>query len=215
MNGLLFITHNTERYCYLQSIEIALQGGCRRIQLRMKDAAPEEIERTGRQALTLCAQYGAELYIDDCVEVCKNLGATGVHLGKTDMSPVVARRMLGKNFIIGGTANTFDDIARLHAEGVDYIGLGPFRFTHTKKNLSPVLGLTGYRDILAQCRQTGIHLPIVAIGGITIADIPDLMRTGIAGIAMSSAILSADEPVAHAQRIIATIRSSEIGQALP
>ncbi|MDR0814120.1 MAG: thiamine phosphate synthase [Bacteroidales bacterium] len=211
MNGLLFITHRTERYSYLQSVEIALQGGCRRIQLRMKDAAPEEVEQTGKQALTLCTHYGAELYIDDHVDVCKNLGATGVHLGKTDMSPALARRTLGKNFIIGGTANTFEDIARLFAEGVDYIGLGPFRFTHTKKNLSPVLGWAGYRDILSQCRQADIHLPVVAIGGITIADIPDLMRTGIAGIAMSSAILSADEPVAQTQRIIATIRSSETG----
>ncbi|GHT23916.1 thiamine-phosphate synthase [Bacteroidia bacterium] len=215
MNGLLFITHRTERYSYLQSVEIALQGGCRRIQLRMKDASPEEVEQTGRQALTLCAHYGAELYIDDYVDVCKNLGATGVHLGKTDMSPSLARRTLGGHFIIGGTANAFEDIARLYAEEVDYIGLGPFRFTRTKKNLSPVLGLAGYRDLLAQCRQAAIHLPVVAIGGVTIADIPDLMRTGVAGVAMSSAILSADDPVAQTQRIIATIRNSEIGKALP
>ncbi|MDR2848330.1 MAG: thiamine phosphate synthase [Bacteroidales bacterium] len=211
MNGLLFITHRTERYSYLQSVEIALQGGCRKIQLRMKDATPEEVEQTGRQALTLCANYGAELYIDDHVEVCKNLRAKGVHLGKTDMSPTLAHHILGENFIIGGTANTFEDIRRLYTEGVDYIGLGPFRFTHTKKNLSPILGQAGYSSIVAQCRQAGIRLPIVAIGGITVADIPELMRTGIAGIAMSSAILEADNPVGQTESIIAAINNSASG----
>ncbi|MDR1417521.1 MAG: thiamine phosphate synthase, partial [Prevotellaceae bacterium] len=153
MNGLLFITHQTERYSYLQSVAIALAGGCRRVQLRMKDASPSEVERTGLLAKELCAQHGAALYVDDHVDACKNIRAVGVHLGKMDMPPREARKILGDSFIIGGTANTFEDILRLKSEGVDYIGLGPFRFTATKKNLSPVLGLSGYLQIMGQCRE--------------------------------------------------------------
>lgn len=199
--GLLFITHQTERYTCLQSVEIALKGGCRMIQLRMKEAPPREVEQTGILAKSLCRKYGADLYIDDHVEICRRIGATGVHLGKSDMPPGEARKILGKNFIIGGTANTFEDILRLNAERVDYIGLGPFRFTATKKNLSPVLGLSGYKQIMKQCAGQGINLPVFAIGGITAGDIPALLNAGITGIAMSSAILQAENPVEETRKI--------------
>jgi thiamine-phosphate pyrophosphorylase len=205
MKGLLFIAHETEKYSYLDSVEIALKGGCRMIQLRMKDALPQEVEQTGLLAKALCQKYGADLYIDDYVEICKRIGATGVHLGKTDMPPREARKILGKNFIIGGTANTFEDICRLKAEGVDYIGLGPFRFTTTKKNLSPILGLEGYVEILQKCRENGISLPVFAIGGITKDDIAPLMQTGIAGIALSSTILQAENPIEETKKIMEII----------
>jgi len=202
MKGLLFITHKTEKYSYLDSVDIALKGGCRMIQLRMKDSPPEEVEQTGILAKALCQQYGAELYIDDHVEICKRIGATGVHLGKMDMSPREARKILGDNFIIGGTANTFEDIQRLKTEGVDYIGLGPFRFTTTKKNLSPVIGLSGYKHIFEQCVNNKIDLPIFAIGGITAGDIPEILNTGITGIALSSTILQAENPIEETKKII-------------
>ncbi|MDR3188440.1 MAG: thiamine phosphate synthase, partial [Prevotellaceae bacterium] len=196
MNGLLFITHQTARYSHLQSVALALAGGCRRIQLRMKDATPQEVEQAALLAKRMCAQHGAELYIDDHVAVCKSVGAAGVHLGKADMPPREARRLLGSGFTIGGTANTFEDVRRLHGEGVDYIGLGPFRFTSTKKNLSPVIGLSGYQRIMEQCRAENIALPVFAIGGITPDDIPELLSAGVSGVAMSSAILQAQDPVA-------------------
>ncbi|NDV59885.1 thiamine phosphate synthase [Bacteroides sp. 519] len=205
MNGLLFITHCTDRYTYLQSAEIALKGGCKNIQLRMKDSPVAEVEQTAIKTKELCDAYGAQLYIDDHVQVCLNVKATGVHLGKLDMPPAEARKILGNNFVIGGTANTFEDIRHLVSQGVDYIGLGPFRFTTTKKNLSPVLGLSGYQEIIAQCRLHSIDIPILAIGGITLNDIPVLMRTGIAGIALSSTILQADDPIMETNRILTFI----------
>jgi thiamine-phosphate pyrophosphorylase len=206
MNGLLFITHQTERYDYLQSVALALEGGCRQIQLRMKDAPPREVEQTGVWAKALCEKYGAKLYIDDHVAVCKNIRAAGVHLGKTDMPPHKARQLLGSNFIIGGTANTFEDIRHLKSEGVDYIGLGPFRFTATKKNLSPIIGLSGYRQIIEQCRALGFILPVLAIGGITPDDISGILNTGVSGIALSSVILQAENPVRETKRIVEIIR---------
>ena len=208
MKGLLFISHQTEKYDYLQSVAIALQGGCQQIQLRMKDALIGEVEKTAIQAKALCDDYGAVLYVNDYVEVCLNVKATGIHLGKSDMPPSEARIILGEKFIIGGTANTFDDIRFLSGQGVDYIGLGPFRFTATKKNLSPVLGLEGYRNILRLCAENDIHLPILAIGGITCDDIPDIMKTGVAGIALSSTILNAVNPIEETKKIIDIMNKS-------
>ena len=154
---LQFITHYTDRYTYFDSARMALEGGCRWIQLRMKDASPEEVEREALRVQDLCRQYGA----------------------------------------------TFFEDVRMHYEaGADYIGCGPFRFTTTKKNLSPVLGLEGYRDIVSRMKEAGIHLPIVAIGGITFEDIPAIMQTGVSGIALSGSILRADDPIEETKRIV-------------
>jgi thiamine-phosphate pyrophosphorylase len=208
MKGLLFITHQTKKYSYLQSVEIALKGGCRQIQLRMKESPVSEVEKIALQAKRLCGKYNADLYIDDHVDVCRHVGATGVHLGKRDMPPRRAREILGSHFIIGGTANTFDDIQSLKDEGVDYIGLGPFRFTTTKKNLSPVIGLEGYRQIIKQCTDHRIELPVFAIGGITKADIADILTAGLSGIALSSTILESPNPVEETEKIIHIINDT-------
>ena len=199
---LQFITHYTGRYTYFDSARMALEGGCRWIQLRMKEATEEEVEKEAIRVQDLCRQYGATFIIDDHVALAKKLHADGVHLGKKDMPIAEARKLLGKDFIIGGTANTFEDVQMHYAAGADYIGCGPFRFTTTKKNLSPVLGLEGYRDIVSRMKEAGINLPIVAIGGIAFEDIPAIMQTGVSGIALSGSILRADDPIAETRRII-------------
>ena len=202
-----FITHYTDQYTYLDSVRIALEGGCRWIQLRMKDTPTEDIQPIAKDTLTLCRQYEATFIIDDHVELAKQIKADGVHLGKLDMPITEARSILGKNFIIGGTANTLEDIRMHYEAGADYIGCGPFRFTTTKKNLSPVLGLEGYREIVRKMKMEGIDLPIVAIGGIEKEDIPSLMGTGITGIALSGSILRAEHPKEEMKEIIKTVES--------
>lgn len=195
MTPLQFITHYTDRYSYADSARLALEGGCRWIQLRMKEASTDELLQTGREVRALCRQYGATFILDDHVELVDELEADGVHLGKNDMPIAEARRILGPKALIGGTANTFDDVRRHYESGADYIGCGPFRYTTTKQNLSPILGLEGYTDIVSRMREAAIPLPIVAIGGITKADIPALMQTGISGIALSGSVLRAEHPV--------------------
>lgn len=197
-----FITHYTDRYSYLDSARMALEGGCRWIQLRMKDHPLDEVETVGRQVQALCKEHGAIFIIDDHVELAQKLEADGVHLGKNDMPVAEARRVLGEGFLIGGTANTFDDIVSHWQSGADYIGCGPFRYTTTKKNLSPVLGLEGYARLMQQMREADIPLPVVAIGGITREDIPALMQTGVRGIALSGTVLRADDPVREMQEIL-------------
>lgn len=197
-----FITHFTERYSYVDSARLALEGGCRWIQLRMKDSPLDEVEATARKVQDLCKAYEAILIIDDYVDIAKRIEADGVHLGKNDMPIAEARKLLGEGFLIGGTANTFEDILKHYRGGADYIGCGPFRFTTTKKNLSPVLGLKGYEDIIGRMQEEEINLPVVAIGGITADDIVPVMQTGVNGIALSGTILRAEDPVAEMKRII-------------
>lgn len=200
--GLQFISHHNGRYSYLDSIRMALEGGCRWVQLRMKDATDDEVRGVAIEAQRLCADAGATFVIDDRVALVRELRADGVHLGRNDMPIAEARAMLGDGYIIGGTANTIDDVRAHAAAGADYIGCGPFRFTTTKRGLAPVLGLQGYRDIMGRMATEGIGLPVVAIGGITAADIPEIMQTGVAGVALSGAVLNAPDPVGEMRRLI-------------
>ena len=204
-----YISHYTHSIGYVDGIRMALAGGCKWVQLRMKDAPEEEVLACAKEALPLCRQHGAKFILDDHVELVETAGADGVHLGKNDMPVDEARKILGPDKIIGGTANTIDDIIRLHRQGADYIGCGPFRFTTTKKKLSPVLGLEGYRDIVLKMRENGIDLPIVAIGGITVDDIPAIMGTGVTGIALSGAILNAEDPKSMTESILETLKPFE------
>ena len=192
---LQFITHHTDRYSYVDSARIALEGGCRWIQLRMKDAEERELRDTAIIIQRMCRAAGATFIIDDNVALAKSIGAQGVHLGKGDMPIAEARKILGEEFIIGGTVNSFDDILyHLQNSMPDYFGCGPFRYTSTKRNLAPILGIEGYSDIIKQMREHNIATPLIAIGGIAKEDIPQLLECGVDGIALSGSILRADNP---------------------
>jgi thiamine-phosphate pyrophosphorylase len=180
---------------------MALQGGCKWIQLRMKDTPTDVVENVALQVKKLCREYQAVFLIDDHVELCKKIKADGVHLGKEDISPKQAREILGSDFIIGSTCNSFEDIVFQSNMPIDYIGLGPFRFTETKKKLDPILGADGYITLVNQCRNAKIDIPIVAIGGIKRDDISRLLQTGIHGVALSSSVLQADNPVEETRKI--------------
>ena len=200
---LQFITHYNERYSYEDSAKIALEGGCRWIQLRIKDAEEKFLEQMALRVQSMCREYGATFIIDDNVLLAQKIGADGVHLGKNDMPVAQARQILGEKFIIGGTVNTFEDILYHLKNGTpDYFGCGPFRFTSTKKNLAPVLGFEGYRDIVLKMREKGVEIPLVAIGGIAKEDIPQLLECGVSGIALSGSIINAENPVREMADVI-------------
>ncbi|UOG76394.1 thiamine phosphate synthase [Hymenobacter tibetensis] len=181
-----------------QQAEQACAGGVRWVQLRVKNTPAAEWEALARATQQVCQRYGATLIINDNPALAQTIGADGVHLGKEDMDPTAARVLLGAAPIIGGTANTFADIERLAAAGVNYIGLGPLRFTTTKQNLSPILGLGGYETLLGQCWAAGLTVPVVAIGGILLSDVAALLGVGLHGVALSGAISHAPDPAAEA-----------------
>ncbi len=196
MTSIQYITHENQRLSYLDGAILALMGGCKWVQLRMKEASDEEFLVVGSQLRELCKTYSATFILDDRVHLVKLLGADGVHLGKNDMPIDEARRCLQSDkVIIGGTANTFDDIKRLHKQGANYIGCGPFRYTETKKKLAPILGFQGYKSLVEKMKSEGITLPIFAIGGILYDDVKALLSIGIDGIAISGGVLNADNPI--------------------
>ncbi|WP_431214292.1 thiamine phosphate synthase [Puia sp. P3] len=127
------------------------------------------------------------------MEVASEVKAHGVHLGKQDMPVGAARKILGEDVIIGGTANTIEDIREHRRQGADYIGLGPYRYTTTKKNLSPILGLDGYRRIMRELRQEQLSIPVVAIGGIEMKDVGQLFDAGLHGVAFSGMLVHAGD----------------------
>ncbi|MFA8450451.1 MAG: thiamine phosphate synthase [Bacteroidales bacterium] len=174
-----------------QILSFAAAGG-KWVQLRMKEIPSEKHIAIAKEIKSLCTQKGLSLLVNDYVELAKEIDADGIHLGKGDMPVVEARSILGNQKIIGGTANCFQDVIKLNKSGADYIGLGPFRFTTTKKNLSESLGLDGYKEIIQQMQSKEIKIPIYAIGGIKVEDVLPLMSVGVSGVAISGEIANAD-----------------------
>ena len=194
INKLQYISQADPAGSHIPAIEQALGAGCRWIQLRIKDRSRAYTQEQALQAKALCDTFGAKLIINDDPEIAVAVGAQGVHLGLLDMAIPEARKIVGPDMIIGGTANTHEHALQRVNEGSDYVGLGPLRFTSTKKNLSPLLGFEGYQSILNQLSGQGIDIPVVAIGGIAVADVSRLMRLGLYGIAVSGLINHAADP---------------------
>ncbi|RZK48343.1 MAG: thiamine phosphate synthase [Hymenobacter sp.] len=192
---------------YPQQAELACRGGVRWVQLRVKNAPYPTWRQLALDTQAVCRHHGATFILNDNPQLAQEIGAAGVHLGQQDRPPAEARALLGPGAIIGGTANTFAHLEQLVAAGVDYIGLGPFRFTATKEKLSPILGLAGYAQLLAQARAAGFAVPIVGIGGIELADVAALRAAGLHGVAVAGAIGQAADPVAAAAQFVAATSS--------
>ncbi len=186
---------------HIENIREACEAGVKWVQLRVKNEPLEKVTEMANRAREVCNEFGATLIINDHARVAAASRADGVHLGKNDQSPEEARKQLESGQLVGGTANTFEDIQSLVRMGVDYVGLGPFRFTSTKEKMSPILGLEGYRAIMKQCEVADITVPVIAIGGIQLDDIPAIMETGVQGIAIASLINQAKDKPAMVQEI--------------
>ena len=201
ISTLHYITQDLTHVSHWEQARLACEGGADWVQLRMKNRAYSDWKETALRTQEVCKKFGTTFIINDNAQIALEIEADGVHLGKTDFSPIEAREMLGGKFIIGGTSNTFEDVLFLHEAKVNYIGLGPFRFTKTKKNLSPILGLEGYQSILQQYKMANLSLPIIAIGGINLDDVAILKANYLHGIAVSSLINLAEHPVAVTQAL--------------
>lgn len=199
---LQYITSTSSPVTVSEQVRQVLEGGCRWIQVRMKDATDEEITKTMEEIKPMCLEKEAFLILNDRVELAKTLDVGGVHLGKTDMLPSKARLFLGPAAVIGVTANTIDDVTAVSALDIDYIGIGPYRFTETKKNLAPVLGLDGIRAICKGMHEREINIATVAVGGIRPEDVAPLMEAGVNGLAVSGAIAFARDIKAATEEFI-------------
>ncbi len=191
----------------ISHVEQALRlcvAGAGWIQLRMKNARRDTWLGTAMDIVTICRAHNAVCIINDSVDIALAAEADGVHLGAGDEDWAEARRRLGRRRIVGGTVNNASqaDLAA-RADCLDYVGIGPWRFTTSKRNLAPVLGPSGVRDLVAQLDG----LPAWAIGGITLADLPAVRATGAVGVAVSSALYGAGHLEENFRSLLTTWRS--------
>lgn len=200
-----YITQDLAGFSHPELAAEACKGGADWVQLRVKGKRYEEWLKIAQETKLVCLQYGAKLIINDNVQIAKEISADGVHLGKEDLNPQEARKILGKGFIIGGSTNTMEDVRRQMDNGCDYIGIGPFRYTSTRQNLNPVLGLERIREIAEQFAH---KIPMIAIGGIRLEDIEALMKTAIHGVAVSSAINMAENKTGETKKFLAALEAA-------
>jgi thiamine-phosphate pyrophosphorylase len=164
-------------------------AGAKWIQLRLKDAPRDAWTDTAREVASICRAHGAVCIVNDSVDIALEAGADGAHLGRTDLDWKEARRRLGPDRILGGTVNyTWEAEKAAKAGCLDYVGVGPLRFTRTKKELAPLQGFDGIWNLLALLDG----IPAWAIGGIEVADVPAIAALGAAGTAVCSALLRND-----------------------
>tara|TARA_R110000765_G_scaffold197846_1_gene303591 strand:+ start:1004 stop:1648 length:645 start_codon:yes stop_codon:yes gene_type:complete len=182
---LHYITQGSSPKEHLENIQKACTSGMELVQLRLKNISDKKILKLAQEAREITSHFQTRLIINDHYKIAKEVKADGVHLGKTDACPTIARKHLYTWQMIGGTANTLQDCKTLIGKEVDYISLGPFRDTTTKNNLSPVLGVNGYTAIIEALHT---DTPIIGVGGITIADVTAIVETGISGLAVSGEI---------------------------
>lgn len=190
---LQYITNTACGKSIPEQVKAVLAGGCRWIQLRMKDAGHDEVMEMAKTIKPLTDEKEAFLIINDYVDICRDVNCTGVHLGKSDTPPSKARMELGPLAVIGVTANTFADIEAVRSLDIDYIGMGPFADTKTKENLAPILGLEGVSALCNEMNAAEINIAHVAVGGVKLEDVKPLLEAGCDGIAVSGAIAFADD----------------------
>jgi thiamine-phosphate pyrophosphorylase len=170
---------------HAEQVARLIEGGASLIQLRDKDAAPQQFYREAAAALQIARDHNARLIINDRVDIALALKADGVHLGQNDLPVEAARSLLGKHAIIGFSTHNLQQAKSATAMPVDYIAFGPVFQTSTKENPDPVAGLSALREV----RAIVASLPLVAIGGITLANAVEVLRAGADALAMIAELL--------------------------
>ncbi len=191
---LMFITQPSGRYSIPEEVQMALEGGCRWIQLRLDDATDEEFRQVASEVIPLCKESDAYLVFDNRVDLAIEMGVHGVVLGQGGMDPLMARDVMGPEAIIGVTAASVEEIMRFKGRDIDYVELSADPMS--------AIDVDVCRDIMQQVRQDGFEPPVAATGDITVDDIPSIMSTGVNGIAMGKAIVNAPDPVAYTERVL-------------
>lgn len=199
LKGLYVITDQKliPRDRFIETVEKAIRGGAKIIQLREKDTPEEEIIRLGKELLKITRRYGIPLIINDSPKLAMEIGADGVHLGKDDTEILEARKILGGEAIIG--VSCYGDIERglkAEKEGADYLAFGTPFFTPTKADRKP----TPF-EVLREAKRRITKIPVFAIGGITKENAQSVLETGVDGIAVITAVFSSPDPEEAARNL--------------
>ena len=195
--SLYLVTDNSEdEEKFLKTIEEAINGGVSVVQIREKTADTLEFYNLALKVKEITTKYNVPLIINDRVDVALAIDADGVHVGQSDMPCDVTRKLIGENKILGVSAATIDEAKKAEKDGADYIGTGAVFPTSTKDD-APNITKKDLKDIV-----DSINIPVVAIGGITIENANELKNTGILGLSVVSAIMSADNPKEASEKLL-------------
>ena len=186
---------NTNDEEFLNIIEEAIKGGTTIVQLREKTASTKEFYQLALKVKEITSKYDVSLLINDRIDIALAVDSDGVHIGQDDMPAGIARKIIGKDKILGVSASTVAEAKKAEADGADYIGSGAVFPTATKDDADSVSKLQ-LKEIVHS-----IDIPVVAIGGITLENADTLKDTGIAGFSVVSAIMSADNPREASQKL--------------
>lgn len=189
---LQFITHDIEQHTHIEQAQIACEAGAKWIQYRCLTKTDDELLEDINVIAEICDDWGATLIVTDHIHLNGKADIQGFHIEDMDADFKQLREELGEAITIGGSSNTVEGLLRIAAEGADYAGFGPFKVTTTKPNNAPLLGIEGYTKAMNVLKQQNIDLPVLAVGGVTLDDIDDLIKTEVFGIAASSAINQAE-----------------------
>lgn len=187
----------------LPAVRAALVAGADVIQVRRKGGTDRACYDVARATVAACREHGAQCIVDDRVDVALAVGADGVHLGATDLPVEVARRVLGPDALIGGTAREPASARRLVEAGADYLGVGPLRATTTKDGLPAPLGAAGVAGVAA-----AVDVPVIAIGGVVLGDVAALRRAGVHGVAVTGAVVRAADPAAAVRDLLRALATA-------
>ena len=190
-------------FSHVELAELAIAGGADTIQFRQKEGSTRQMIRVAEQMQDLCKRAGVAFIINDRVDVAIASHADGVHLGQDDFPIPLARRLLGEGVIIGGSAGNVEEARKCLLEGADYIGFGPVYPTTSKDDAGPAAGLDLLKKIVG-----AVALPIIAIGGITAENAPPVIKAGVHGLAVISAVCCQNNP-AEAARCLRGLLEAE------
>lgn len=201
--GVLHVITDTtiqSRFTHAQLAEMAIEGGADTIQFRQKVGTTCGLLKVAQEVQTICARHSVPLIVNDRADIALAIGSAGAHFGQDDLPIAVGRKLFPPDAIIGASARTETKIMEAIAEGADYIGFGPIRQTSSKPDAEAPKGLDALARMceIAQC-------PVIAIGGITVEDVYDVIRAGAHGVAVISAVCVAPDPRVAAQRLAAEI----------
>ena len=185
------------RFSHIKLAELAIRGGADTIQFRQKTGSTKEKIANSRRIKHLCAETGVLFIVNDRLDVAMASRADGVHLGQDDFPIPLARKILEKNIIIGGSAATLEEARKCYEEGAEYVGFGPVFPTSSKDDAGPVSGI----EILRQVVEA-VPVPIIAIGGITPQNTHAVLQAGAKGIAVISAVCKAPDPKEATRKLL-------------
>ena len=184
-------------FTHRELAQLAIAGGADTIQFRQKSGTTKNMIEIAYQMSELCRKAKVAFIVNDRVDVAIAVNADGVHLGQDDLPIPLARKLLGKKKIIGGSAATIREAEKCLSEGVDYIGFGPVYPTGSKFDAGPVSGIRILEEVARK-----MPLPIIAIGGVTKESVPEVIKAGAYGIAVISAVCCQEKPEAAARSLL-------------